>query len=122
MIPQNFFFIRIMGRFVRVSYADILYVEACKNYTKIVTVDKMHMALTTVQNVETALPETQFCRLHRSYIVPIDKITSFDQHKVYMAGREFPIGNSYRDALRRKVTLLDSSYSEPSALRKKQYS
>jgi DNA-binding LytR/AlgR family response regulator len=106
---QNFFFIRHNGRSVKVSFADILYIEACKNYTKIVTDGKTHMALATMKMVEAVLPPRQFCRVHRGFIISLDKLSSFDRAKAYLPGHEISIGDRFRDELQKRVLVLDTS-------------
>jgi DNA-binding LytR/AlgR family response regulator len=103
---QDFFFIRNAGKFERIAFRDILYVEACKNYSKIVTEKKSYIVLVTMKKVESALPFHLFCRIHRSFIVSMENISAFDNNSVYLSNREIPIGDQYRNHLEKRVLIV----------------
>ena len=85
-------FVRHNRRFEKIDFSAIHYVEANLNYMRIVTADKIYMVLSTMEQVEEALPPAQFCRIHRSYIVSIAQIRTFDNHRVYLADKTLPVG------------------------------
>lgn len=103
---QTSFFIRTNGKFVRVAFADIMYVFSRQNYVQVVTSDKNYVILNTMKQMEQALPESQFCRIHRSFIVSVDHITSFDNEKVFLGEKFFPIREHYRPVLLQKLNVL----------------
>jgi DNA-binding LytR/AlgR family response regulator len=104
---QSFFFIRHEGRNVKVDFREILYIEARKNYTRLVMENRPTiMVLVTLKQWERVLPATAFCRIHRGYIVSIDKVQSFDNKFVYLGGERISIGEQYRGALPAAVTIL----------------
>lgn len=104
---QSFFFIRHEGRFVKVDFRHILYIEARKNYTRLVLEERpTALVLVTLKQWERLLPRDLFCRVHRGYIVSIDKIVSFDNKYVYLQGEKITIGEQYRNALPDVVTIL----------------
>ena len=104
---QSFFFIRHEGRFVKVDFRHILYIEARKNYTRLVLEERpTALVLVTLKQWEKLLPRDLFCRVHRGYIVSIDKILSFDNKYVYLPGEKITIGEQYRCALPDVVTIL----------------
>ncbi|MDR3713692.1 MAG: LytTR family DNA-binding domain-containing protein [Puia sp.] len=107
---QDFFFIRNAGKFERIGFRDIMYIEACKNYSKIVTDKKSYIVLVTMKKVEAALPFHLFCRVHRSFIVSLEKISAFDNNSVFMASREIPIGDQYRDQLEKRVLIIQRDH------------
>lgn len=104
--PHTSFFIRSNGKFIRVAFKDILYVFSRQNYVQVVTVDKSYVILNTMKQMESALPEHQFCRIHRSFIVSVDHITSFDHERVFLGDKEFPIREQYRPVLHQKLNIL----------------
>jgi DNA-binding LytR/AlgR family response regulator len=109
---QPFFFIRHEGKFVKVDFRQIRYIEARKNYTRLVLEERpTALVLVTLKQWEKLLPRDLFCRVHRGYIVSIDKIVSFDNKFVYLAGETITIGEQYRNALPDAVTIL---VNEPS--------
>lgn len=68
---------------------------------------RTYMCLVSMRQIEKLLPAASFCRVHRSYIVCIANIQSFDKERIYMeGGRTAPIGDRYRNALHRRVTLV----------------
>jgi len=85
-------FVRHNRRFEKIDFSAIHYVEANLNYMRIVTADKIYMVLSTLEQVEEALPPAQFCRIHRSYIVSIAQIRTFDNHRVYLPDKTLPVG------------------------------
>ncbi|HMI60448.1 MAG TPA: LytTR family DNA-binding domain-containing protein [Puia sp.] len=104
---QSFFFIRHEGRFVKVDFQHILYIEARKNYTRLVMEERpTALVLVTLKQWEKLLPDDLFCRVHRGYIVAIEKIISFDNKYVYLPGEKISIGEQYRSALPLAVTIL----------------
>jgi DNA-binding LytR/AlgR family response regulator len=103
---QPFFFIRQEGRNVKVDHQHILYIEARKNYTRLVLVDRTATVLVTLKQWEKILPRESFCRVHRGYIVSIGRILSFDNKFVYLPGTNIPIGEQYKGALPELVTIV----------------
>jgi len=102
------FFIRCDGKYTRVDMRDIRYMESLKNYVRIVTTSGTHMVLISLRQLEEELPENIFCRVHRSFIVSIGHIGSFDSEMVYMKDKIIPISQEYRTALQGKVRVLVS--------------
>ena len=109
MLPH--FFIRCDGKFIRVDTREIRYLEAMKNYVKIVTGSKSYLVLISLRQLEQELPADQFCRVHRSYIVSLAHIQSFDQDTVYLEEGMIPINPHYKQALQKRVKLLISDYT-----------
>lgn len=110
---QPYFFIDAgKQRFIKISFADIVYIEGCRNYVRLVTTKGSHMALLSLRQLETMLPPEKFCRIHRSYIVSIDCIQSFATDKVYIQDKVLPIGvsYSYSKALQKRITIVTNEY------------
>ncbi|HVV06623.1 MAG TPA: LytTR family DNA-binding domain-containing protein [Puia sp.] len=105
---QSFFFIRQDGRNVKVDMHTIVYIEARKNYTRLVMTDRSAMVLITLKQWESILPQSLFCRVHRGYIVSIERILSFDNKFVYLPGMNIAIGEQYKDELPSKVKIIAS--------------
>lgn len=99
--PANeHFFINpgVKGRVIQLSYTDILYVEGLKNYVVIYTIDNKYITYLSLREIENALPPSKFIRIHKSYIVNIDKIKSIDGNIVLLSNSiELPIGISFKD-------------------------
>ena len=103
---QQYFFIKVNSKYVRIDLCDIVYVESLRNYVKIITGKQQYMILNTLKRMEELLPADLFCRIHRSYIVAIDKVVSFDNNMVYLSTEQIPIGDQYKGSLENKVMIL----------------
>ena len=93
---------------MKVDFHNILYIEARKNYTRLVMTDRSVMVLITLKQWERVLPPPLFCRVHRGYIVAIERILSFDNKYVYLPGMNIAIGEQYKNALPMAVLIVAS--------------
>ncbi|MBL7812498.1 MAG: response regulator transcription factor [Bacteroidetes bacterium] len=99
-LNEGHMFVKSDGKLLKVNYADILYVEAFADYVKIWTQeDRRIVTLQTMKNMENALPPEKFIRVHRSFIVAIDKIQSVQSTAVKIGNKEIPVGKNYKDPL-----------------------
>jgi len=94
---DDYIFIKSDQRLLKVNYNDILFVEALADYVKIHTDDKRYITLQTMKNMEEKLPERFFKRVHRSYIVSLEKIKTIVGSNVEINGQQIPIGKNYKD-------------------------
>ena len=83
----------------RLRLHDILYLEAMKDYTRIMLAGKQYLVLAPLMNMLEKMPAEKFVRIHRSYIVNLDKITEVRGNKIYIVTTELPLGKSYKDSL-----------------------
>lgn len=95
---QNYIYIRSGYDTIKLSLDDILYVEAMKDYVRYVTKQQKVLALKSMKEVAAELPEDQFIRVHRSFIVPRAKISRVSPQKIFVDTYEIPIGESFRPA------------------------
>ena len=103
---QSYFFIRCDGKYIKVDFKEIIYVEALRNYVKLHTISKSYLILISLKLIEKELPENLFCRLHRSYIAGISHITSFDHEFVYIGNKILPINSEFKYSIAKKVKIL----------------
>jgi len=88
------------GRHVQQFQLDtILYLEGCGNYVKLHTREKTVLLHETLSYVATLLPENRFVRIHKSYLVALDRIERLEANAVHMAGKTLPVGNTYKQSL-----------------------
>jgi DNA-binding LytR/AlgR family response regulator len=78
---------------------DIVYLEAMKDYTRIVIAGKQFLVLATLSSMQEKLPAEKFVRIHRSYVVNVDKIEKVGGNKVSLPTTELPIGKLFKHAL-----------------------
>lgn len=100
---EKFLYLRADRKMVKVIVNDILYVESLKDYLRIFLPDRQIVTKLTIASLEEMLPEEEFVRIHRSFIVPIKRIDSYSQHAVYIKKSELPIGPLYRNGLMKKL-------------------
>ena len=103
---NNSFFVKKDSRFVKVSFQDILWIEALDNYVIIKTSSKEQFILhSSMKDIEAKLPTRDFARVHRSYIVQIEKINALEENACIVDGNRIPIGKSYKDNLMGRLNL-----------------
>ena len=83
-----------------ININDILYIEALKDYSKVVTTDKKIMTLSKLKHFIEKLPETQFARIHRSYAVAINKVKKIEPNDLFVLNTKLPIGKTFRNNLK----------------------
>jgi len=94
----DFIFLRVEHDLVRVYLKDILYVEGFKDYVKVYTIgNNMIKALATMKSIEEKLPENSFMRIHRSFIVSLDKIESIHNSTVKIGKAIIPVTAQFKD-------------------------
>jgi DNA-binding LytR/AlgR family response regulator len=92
----DYFFVKSGFKLHKVTFDEILYVEGQGDYLKIVTPRARIMTLQTFKGVEDILPQSNFIRVHKSYIVAIDKIDSIEGNMIRIADAQLPVGESYK--------------------------
>lgn len=93
---NSFLYFRADRKMVKVFFRDILFIEALKDYIKIVTDSKTIVTKYVLSTIEEMLPSTEFLRIHKSYIIAINKIESFNADSIQIAKHELPIGRLYK--------------------------
>ena len=99
------FFIKSDYKLVRVYFADILYVEGLKDYVKIylAATNRPIVSLISMRAIEAALPSDQFMRVHRSYIVNINRVGVIEHGQILFGERTVPISDSYKESFFRYI-------------------
>lgn len=92
---ENFIYFRTDRKMVKVYLDDILYVESLKDYIKVFTTSKQIITKQAISALEDMLPSSQFLRIHRSYLVGLNKIDSFTADDIQIGEKELPIGRMY---------------------------
>jgi two-component system, LytTR family, response regulator len=95
---EGFIFVKTEYRLERVDIDQILYIEGMKDYLRIICTDKKIMTLQSFSKIEESLPKARFCRVHKSFIVSIDKIKSIERNVIVIADHRIPVSNTYRES------------------------
>lgn len=100
-ITADYFFVNVDYSLVKVMFNDITWIEGLRDYVKIYlkSTSKALMVRMTVKAVEDELPSTKFVRIHRSYIVAINSISSIRKGSVFVGEMELPVGDTYKDVI-----------------------
>jgi len=93
---SSFLYFRADRKMVKVFFNDILFIEALKDYIKIVTQNKTIVTKYVLTTLAELLPADEFLRIHKSYIVAINKIESFNTDSIQITKHELPIGRLYK--------------------------
>ncbi|MEC3881582.1 LytR/AlgR family response regulator transcription factor [Parapedobacter sp. 10938] len=94
----DFIFVKTEHKIQRVDLEDILYIEGLKDYISIYTTAERIVTLQNMKKMENILPTNRFVRVHRSYIVALDKIASIERGRIFIEDKIIPVGDTYRDA------------------------
>lgn len=105
---EGVIFVKSNSRLVKVKTVDILFVEALKDYVVINTPEAKYTIHSTMKDIQRKLPQKDFQRIHRSYIVRLDKIIAIEQPNVVIEGGKklLPIGGSYKEELFSRINLV----------------
>ncbi|WP_199136149.1 LytR/AlgR family response regulator transcription factor [Pedobacter sp. ASV12] len=94
---QDFIFVKTEHKIQKIQLDDILYIEGLKDYISIFTRTERVITLQNMKKMEETLPKGEFIRVHKSYIISLDKIESIERSRISIASKIIPIGDTYRD-------------------------
>lgn len=97
---DDYLFLKVEYQLVRVAYSDILYIEGLKDYVKVYrqsAPDRPLLSLTSLKSLEDKLPPKQFMRVHRSFIVALDRINAVTRNSVQIGPVMIPVSDQYKD-------------------------
>ena len=102
---KNYMFVKTEYRMERVDFSDILFIEGQGAYLRIVTRKAKIMTIQNFQNMEQMLPSDNFVRVHKSYIVAMDKIESIERNVILIAGQRISVGKNYQNEFYRRIKI-----------------
>lgn len=97
---KSFIYFKVEKSLQKIFIKDIVYIESQKNYIKLKTTEREIIIHKSISSIQKSLPEKQFLRVHRSYIVSIKFISSFSPSKLDLKGVSIPIGRKYKDEVK----------------------
>jgi len=99
LLIKDSLFVRDKGSLARVKFADILWLKGDGNYTTLVTRNKVYSLRNILKEFESVLPEEDFLRIHKSYIVKVDEINTISPKEVTIVDEKVPVGRTYYQKL-----------------------
>ncbi|WP_025761653.1 LytR/AlgR family response regulator transcription factor [Dyadobacter tibetensis] len=100
-----FLYLKVDRKLVKVNVKEIYWIESIRDYVKVITKEKVLITKQKISVLEALLPEDDFIRVHRSFIVSISKIQAYHSHAVDILGQEIPIGRNYKADCQRRLKL-----------------
>ena len=101
-VPE-YMFVKSNYKDIKINFNEVLYIEGSEDYIKIHTTTKKVMTLLSMKGVMEKLPENQFIRIHRSFIVAIDKNESKNNERITIGKQSLPIGASYLNEVSKRL-------------------
>jgi two-component system, LytTR family, response regulator len=93
----DFIFVKTEHKIQKIYLDDILYIEGLKDYISLFTPSERIITLQNMKKMEEALPAKRFIRVHKSYIISLDKIESIERSRILIKDKIIPVGDTYRD-------------------------
>jgi DNA-binding LytR/AlgR family response regulator len=103
---QEFVFVKDNGILKRIAIDDILFLEAMGDYVKVHTPQKFHVVHATLKSIEEKLPSSKFLRVHRSFIVAINKIDYIQEGTISIVKTTIPVADTHKSNLNKRLNLL----------------
>jgi two-component system, LytTR family, response regulator len=101
--PGEYLFVKVDYSTTKVNYNEIKIIEGLKDYIKIYVNDKMLITKSTIKYMENKLPKDLFVRVHKSYIISINKIDKIEYNHIFIGQNKIPIGMQYKEAFYAKI-------------------
>jgi DNA-binding LytR/AlgR family response regulator len=99
-------FIKADGKLTRLNYKEILYIESLGDYVKYFTATKNYVTLSTLKAVEEKMGSTNFMKVHRSYIVNLQKIKDIQDNSLVIEGKVIPISKSFKSEVMSRINVV----------------
>jgi two-component system LytT family response regulator len=96
---KEYLFLNVNKKKVKILLSDVVYIESQREYIRIVTTKNEYLSKMSTHEIESLLPDALFKRIHRSFIISLEKIEAYNAETVEVNGVSIPIGRGYRDVL-----------------------
>lgn len=93
---RDFIFIKTENRLEKIGLSDIIYIEGMRDYRRIHTTNKRIMTLQNFKELEQLIPTNIVCRVHKSYMIALNKIESIERNRIKIGGQLIPISETYK--------------------------
>lgn len=99
----DFIFVKTENRLEKITLTDIIYIEGMRDYRRIHTVNKKIMTLQNFKELETLIPSNLVCRVHKSYMVSLNKIDSIERSRIKIGTQIIPISDTYKSTFFERI-------------------
>lgn len=96
-------FIKVDKKMMKINIDEILFVEGMKEYIKVVTPDKTYITHKSLTSLSEELPADRFLRIHKSYVIALNKVKSIEGNRVQIQSYNIPIGRNYSKEVKNKI-------------------
>ncbi|MBE7171759.1 MAG: response regulator transcription factor [Williamsia sp.] len=100
---ENYFFLKVNSKFEKIAYEEVLFVEALQNYVSVHLRHKKLISYLTLSSLEKQLPPEHFMRVHKSYLVALNKIDTLEGNVIAIGGQQIPVSRSTKEQLMHRV-------------------
>ncbi len=99
-------FIKSDGKLIRLANDEILYIECAGDYAKFVTADKRYLSHNTIKGLEKKMNPADFLKVHRSFIVNINKVMNIKDNELHVGAHKIPVSKAHRADLMKRINLV----------------
>ena len=96
-------FIKVDKKMMKINIEEILFVEGMKEYIKVVTPDKTYITHKSLTSLSEELPADRFLRIHKSYVIALNKVKSIEGNRIQIQSYTIPIGRNYSKEVKNKI-------------------
>jgi two-component system LytT family response regulator len=109
-LPLNdFMYLKCNGKYEKIYFSQVLYIEAANNYVFLYTAEKKYMTYTTLKGIEDKLPFNMFVRTHKSYLVSRHHIDLISGSELVIQGNKIPISRNFKNSFRKTIIQADNN-------------
>ena len=107
-MADSFFIKTVNSKFVRIYYHEVLYIESLQNYSRLITkTQKTIVVIVPISHWVKQLPSHLFFRIHKSFIINLQEIISFDYKTVQLCGKDLPLSHKQKSSFFEKVNVIE---------------
>ena len=103
--PASYIFVKTEYKIQKIDLADILYMEGLRDYVAIYTTTGKILTLQSMRSFQEQLPDSHFMRVHKSYLVALEKIQFIERNRIVIAGNYIPVGETYQELFQQRLGL-----------------
>jgi DNA-binding LytR/AlgR family response regulator len=101
--PVEFIFVKTENRLEKITLSDVIFIEGMRDYRRIHMLNKRIMTLQNFKELEQLIPSSLVCRVHKSFMVALNKIESIERSRIRIGDQVIPISDTYREAFFQKI-------------------